>query len=374
MTPFDLADFDAHEAVHFFSDAGTGLEAIIAIHSTALGPAAGGCRYWTYQSRGAALIDVLRLSRGMSYKNAMTGLPFGGGKAVVLKHSGQRSQGLFAALGRAVDSLGGCYITAEDVGTSVADMQAVAGATRYVSGLASAKDVAGGSPSPKTAYGVFVSLQEGWRFLTGTGIAGTRVAVQGLGGVGYDLCRCLHQAGAQLFVCDLNPDRVQRAQCEFGAAAVSTDVILSADVDILAPCAMGAILNAGTIAKISARLIVGGANNQLATVEDGERLRQAGILYAPDYIVNAGGIICAASEYLGDGSEVEVMARIGQIPATLRTIFEQAAAQSLPTNVIADRMAQERLLKGSRPGNAGSADPNSRHRLTGTDRVARADG
>jgi leucine dehydrogenase len=374
MTPFDLADFDAHEAVHFFSDAGTGLEAIIAIHSTALGPAAGGCRYWAYQSRGAALIDVLRLSRGMSYKNAMAGLPFGGGKVVVLKRPGQRSEGLFAALGRAVNSLGGSYITAEDVGTSVADMQAVARSTRFVSGLTSAKDVAGGNPSPKTAYGIFISLREGWRYLTGTDLAGTRVAVQGLGGVGYDLCRRLYQAGAHLFVSDLDPDCVRRVQQEFAAVAVSAEDILSADVDILAPCALGAVLNPETISTISARLIAGGANNQLATVEDGERLRQAGILYAPDYIVNAGGIICAASEYLGEGSEGEVMARIGQIPATLRTIFEQAAAASLPTNVVADRMAQERLLKGSRPGNAGAVNPSSGQSQNATGRVARADG
>jgi leucine dehydrogenase len=374
MTPFDLADFDGHEAVHFFSDAGTGLEAIIAIHSTALGAAAGGCRYWTYQSRGAALIDALRLSRGMSYKNAMAGLPFGGGKAVVLKRPGLRSESLFKALGRAIDSLGGSYITAEDVGTTVADMQAVAGSTPSVSGLMSAKDVAGGNPSPKTAYGVFISLQAAWRYLTATDLAGVRVAVQGLGGVGFDLCKRLHQAGARLFVSDMDADRVQRAQQEFGAMAVLAEVILSTDVDILAPCALGAILNAGTIPRISARLIAGGANNQLAAIEDGERLRQAGTLYAPDYIVNAGGIICVASEYLGEGSEDEVWARIEQIPITLRTIFEQAAAESLLTNVVSDRMAQGRLLKSARPGKGGAATSKGAQTSNGRDRVVRVDG
>jgi leucine dehydrogenase len=300
MTPFDLVDFDGHEAVHFVSDVDSGLEAIIAVHSTALGPAVGGCRYWSYEPRGAALIDVLRLSRGMSYKNAMAGLPFGGGKAVVFKRSGLSPDSIFAALGRAVDKLGGLYITAEDVGTTVTDMQVVARSTRFVSGLRSSGDVAGGNPSPKTAYGVFISLQEGSRYLSARNLAGVHVAVQGLGAVGYYLCQLVHQAGARLFVADVDDDRVRRVQREFGAVPVTPEAILSADIDILAPCALGAIVNADTIPRISARLIAGGANNQLATAEDGERLRLAGILYAPDYIVNSGGIICAASEYLGE--------------------------------------------------------------------------
>jgi leucine dehydrogenase len=345
MTPFDLTDFDGHEAVHFFNDAESGLEAIIAVHSTALGPAAGGCRYWIYPSYDEALIDVLRLSRGMSYKNAMAGLPFGGGKAVVLKRPGGRSQELFAALGRAIDSLGGTYVTAEDVGTTVEDMQAVARETRYVSGLGSSQDVAGGNPSPKTALGVFLSIQEGWRHLGGTSLAGIRVAVQGLGGVGYHLCRHLHQAGARLFVSDLGADRVRHAQRELEAVGVPPETILAADVDILAPCALGAILNKDTIPRISAQLIAGGANNQLASGQDGDRLRDAGILYAPDYVVNAGGIICVASEYLGTGSEAQVRARIEQIPVTLKEIFKKAAADSLPTNTVSDRIAKERLRR-----------------------------
>jgi leucine dehydrogenase len=347
MTPFDLSDFDGHESVHFCCDTDTGLEAVIAIHSTALGPAVGGCRYWTYNSRGIALIDALRLSRGMSYKNAMAGLPFGGGKAVVLKRPGLQSESLFLALGRAVNKLGGSYITAEDVGTTVTDMQIVARSTPFVSGIRSSGNVAGGDPSPKTAYGVFISLQGVWRYLTGSSLAGVRVAVQGLGAVGYHLCQLARRAGASLIVADVNADLARRAQKEFDAVAVSPEDILFADTDILAPCALGAILNARTIPLISARVIVGGANNQLATVEDGERLRRGGILYAPDYIVNAGGIICAASEYLGNRSEAEVMARIEQIPTTLRAIIEQASADSLPTNVVADRMAKLRLVEGA---------------------------
>lgn len=348
MTPFDLPDFDQHESVHFFSDAASGLEAIIALHSTALGPAAGGCRSWRYASRTAALTDVLRLSRGMSYKNALAGLPFGGGKAVILEQPGRpRSSELFEAFGRAVDSLGGAYVTAEDVGTTVADMRVIATRTRYVSGLASSPGVAGGDPSPKTAYGVFLGLREGWRHVSGSeDLWGVRVAVQGLGGVGYHLCQRLHAAGARLFVSDLRTERTERAREEFNAVVVAPEVAPCADVDILAPCALGAILNVETIPQISARLIAGGANNQLATASDGVRLRERGILYAPDYVVNAGGIICAASEYLGRGSEQEVLARITRIRETLNEVFERASAEALPTDVVADRMAQERIAQG----------------------------
>jgi len=349
VTPFDSADFDQHESVHFFSDAETGLEAIVAIHNTALGPAAGGCRYWSYSSSDAALTDALRLSRGMSYKNAMAGLPFGGGKAVVLKRPGGPSGALFEALGRAIDRLGGSYITAEDVGTTVTDMQAVARATPFVSGLAGSHDVAGGDPSPKTAYGVFLGLQEGWRYLNDADLEGVRVAVQGLGGVGYHLCHYLYEAGVRLFVSDLNADRVRKVQQEFEAAVLPPDVVLGADVDVLAPCAMGAILNEDSIPRVSARLIAGGANNQLATPHDGERLRKRGILYAPDYVVNAGGIICVASEYLGEGSDAEVMQRIGRIPTTLREILQKADYETLPTSIVADRMAQEVLSRKARP-------------------------
>jgi leucine dehydrogenase len=279
----------------------------------------------------------------------MAGLPFGGGKAVVLAAPGQRPDALFESLGRAIHRLAGAYITAEDVGTTVADMQAVARSTRFVSGLKSLNNVAGGSPSPKTAYGVYLSIQEGWRYVSDSNLKGVRVAVQGLGAVGYHLCEHLHRAGARLWVSDLDENRMQRVQQQFAAQAVSAGDILAADVDVLAPCAMGAILNEQTIPTIQARLIAGGANNQLASTEDGERLRKAGILYAPDYIVNAGGIICAASEYLGQGSELQVRQRIEQIPTTLRAIIAQASAQMLPTNIVADRRARERLSKGVPP-------------------------
>jgi len=346
MTPFDYADFDGHESLHFFNDPATGLEAIIAIHSTARGPAAGGCRHWSYLSRDAALTDALRLARGMSYKNALAGLPLGGGKAVVLRRPGAHSrQELFAAFGRAVDSLGGRYITAEDVGTTVADMRSIAATTRYVSGLGGSDAVAGGDPSPSTAYGVFLGLREAWCHVGGSGadLAGVRVAVQGLGGVGYNLCRQLHAAGARLVVSDLDRARVERAVAEFDATEAAPAEVLQADVDIQSPCALGAVLNERSIPAIRARLVAGAANNQLATSEDGERLRRRGILYAPDYVINAGGIIRVACEYLQQGTESEVRAHVARIPATLRQVLEQAARESLPTHVVADRMAEQAL-------------------------------
>jgi leucine dehydrogenase len=349
MTPFEASDFDAHEAVHFFTDPHSGLRAIIAIHSTALGPAAGGARYWTYASSADALTDVLRLSKGMTYKNAMADLPLGGGKAVILRQpQPPPSQQLFEAFGRAIESLGGRYITAEDVGTTVGEMQYVARATRYVSGLKAGVDHAGGDPSPKTALGVYLGLEYCWRHLMRRDLAGARVAVQGLGGVGYALARRLHEAGAKLVVSDVNLRRLKLAQVELAASAVTPEEILSAEVDIIAPCALGGILNVSSIPRIRARLIAGGANNQLATGEDGERLRSRGIWYAPDYVINAGGIINVASEYLGQGSETEVLERIARIPIRLGKIFTAAAEQGLPTNVVADQMARERLARSTK--------------------------
>jgi leucine dehydrogenase len=345
MTPFDSPDFDDHEAVHFFCDPSSGLEAIIALHSSALGPSAGGCRYWAYDTREAGLTDALRLSRGMSYKNALADLPFGGGKAVILRNERQTDRrAVFEAFGQAVNSLDGRYVTAEDVGTHVEDMQAIHRMTRYVSGIVSEHGVAGGDPSPKTAYGVFLGLRETWRHVSGTeDLSGVRVAVQGLGGVGGHLCTHLHEAGAQLIVADLNGDLVTRMVGEFAAVAAAPSDILEVDADILAPCALGAILNSASIPRLRVRAIAGGANNQLATDADGRALAERGITYAPDYVVNAGGIISVASEYLGSGSEEEVRRKIERIPLTLRGILERARDERLPTAAVADRLARERI-------------------------------
>ena len=349
MAAFDDPAFDDHERVIFCRDVATGLKAIIAIHSTALGPAAGGCRLWQYESDDAALHDVLRLSQGMSYKNAMAGVDFGGGKAVILKTPGfAPTAALFERFGEFVDQLDGQYITAEDVGMTVAIMQTIAKRTRYVSGLPQRAGRAGGDPSPKTAFGVFTGIEAAVRFaLSRESLRGITVAVQGVGNVGYNLCRYLHAAGARLVVADLDAARVEAACEEFGAAAVRLDEILLQDVEVIAPCALGAILNERSIPKIRAPIVAGGANNQLETREDGSRLCDAGILYAPDYVINAGGIINVACEYRGQGDDDTVMQRVAAIGPRLIRIFEDAAESGRPTNEIADELARKIIAAAS---------------------------
>lgn len=345
MTLFTSPHFAGHEQVSYFHDADTGLRAIVALHSTALGPAAGGCRMWAYPDDQAAVDDALRLSRGMSFKNAMADLPLGGGKAVILGDARRdKTDALMEAFGRAVDSLGGRYVTAEDVGITVADMASAARHTRFISGLAKTESAAGGDPSPKTARGVFIGLKSAVKAKLGRNdLDGVRVAVQGLGGVGYNLCRDLHGAGAKLAVADIHEDRTVRAADEFAAEVLGADDILFADVDVLAPCALGAVLNAQSIPRLQARVIAGGANNQLATDVDGTRLLERGILYAPDYVINAGGIINVSAEYLGNRSEAQVDADILRIGDRLAEIFARAAREGTPTNVIADAMAEEKI-------------------------------
>src|SRR5579862_8332086 len=309
MEIFDMREFDGHELVVFGHNAASGLHAVIALHSTTLGPAAGGCRIWPYGSTTEAVADVLRLSRGMSYKNAMAGLPLGGGKAVIIADSRTaKTPELFAAFGRCVDALGGRYITAEDVGTTTADMAQVARVTRYVAGLGRAPGEAGGDPGPKTALGVFLGIKAAVRFRLGKSeLAGVSVAVQGVGGVGYHLCGLLAAEGAVLTVADVRPAAVQRVCDEFRARAVAVEDVLWADVDVLAPCALGAILTTQSIAQLRARIVAGAANNQLAQGQDGTALPAAGILYAPDYVINAGGIISVSREYHGGATEAQVV-------------------------------------------------------------------
>ena len=343
MTVFSNPAFDNHERVLFCRDEPTGLCAIIAIHSTALGPAAGGTRLWTYANDDDALYDVLRLSQGMSYKNAMAGLKFGGGKAVIIKTPDfDASDALFERFGEFVDTLGGDYITAEDVGMSVEIMETIARRTRFVSGLPLQSGKAGGDPSPKTAYGIFCGIHAAVKARLGSDdLEGLRVAVQGVGHVGYYLCKLLHEAGAALVVSDMDQTRVDRVCGEFSAEPVASAEILDADVDVLAPCALGAILHEESIPGIKARIIAGGANNQLRSPEDGQRLADAGILYAPDYVINAGGIINVACEYFGDVDDAGVTDLVAQIGPRLAGIFEEAARTGEPTNVIADRQARK---------------------------------
>ena len=343
MAAFEDSAFDDHERVIFCCDEQTGLKAIIAIHSTALGPAAGGTRLWSYESDDAALHDVLRLSHAMSYKNAMAGLKFGGGKAVIIKTPDfDGTEALYEKYGEFVDQLNGKYVTAEDVGMSVEIMETVARRTKYVSGLSRKDGQAGGDPSPKTSYGVFKGIEAAVAFQLGRdSVDGMTVAVQGVGNVGYHLCRFLSEAGAKLVVADIDKARVKRACDEFGATAVAFGEIVTQKADVLAPCALGATINTQSIPALQTTIVAGGANNQLETPEDGQRLSDAGILYAPDYVINGGGILNVASEYYADADDDDVMRRVAEIGPRLTGIFEAAKQSGKPTNVIADEMARE---------------------------------
>ena len=327
---FDHPSFDAHEGVHIFQDEASGLKAIIAIHSTQLGPAAGGCRMWNYENGEAMLRDALRLSQGMSYKNAMAGLPLGGGKAVIWGNAREdKSPELFRAFGRAVESLQGVYWTAEDVGLSPGDLATAAEETKYAAGLESGA-AASGDPSPVTALGVYRGILETAKRAFGSDdMNGKTVAVQGVGSVGSDVCRHLAKAGASLVITDVNQAALDQVAKETGAKIVSPDEIYDVAMDIFSPNALGATVNDTTLARISAKAIAGGANNQLATSEMGDKVRQAGILYAPDYVINGGGIINVAAEISGNYSREWVDGKLDTLVDTLGTLLDQALSLSL---------------------------------------------
>ena len=335
-------DFDAHEALHFVTDKASGLRAIIAMHSTHLGPAAGGTRFWHYADDADALTDALRLSRGMSFKNAMAGLPMGGGKGVVLASDAvEKTPELLAAFGAAVESLGGRYVTAEDVGMSDADMVAISKATRHVSGLPVAQGSAGGDPGPFTALGVYLGIKAAIREGLATDSAkDVRIAIQGVGSVGGGVARRLAAEGAKLTLADVNLARAKALAEELGAELADSAAIMEVEADVLSPNALGAVLNADSIQRLKAKVVAGGANNQLATREDGARVAEAGILYAPDYVINAGGIINVGLEYLGQGDEAEVMARIAKIPERLEQVWQRSAETGHPASDVADEIAQ----------------------------------
>jgi len=345
---WDFADFDDHEHVHMFRDRQSGLTAVIAVHSTHLGPGAGGVRYWHYPQRAAAITDALRLSRGMSYKNAMAGLPMGGGKGVILADEhGVKTPELLAAFGRAVDSLGGAYVTAEDVGMSVADIVAISHQTKHVSGLPVAGDEVGGDPGPQTALGVYLGILAAIKQGLGTDSAkGVRVAIQGVGSVGGGVARRLAADGAILTLADVNLTRAKELADELGAELADSAAIMEVEADVLSPNALGAILTEESIAKLNVPIVAGGANNQLATAADGQRVHDRGIVYAPDYVINAGGIINVALEYLGQSSREEVESRIRQIPGRLAEIWAESKASGTPASVVADRMAQKLIGRG----------------------------
>ncbi|MFV8836452.1 Glu/Leu/Phe/Val dehydrogenase dimerization domain-containing protein [Aquisalimonas sp.] len=348
MSIFEHHEFDGHEQVCFGHDPESGLRAIIAVHNTRLGPGLGGLRMWPYESEGAAITDVLRLSRGMTYKNAMAGLAHGGGKAVIIGDpASDKTPALMRAMGRFIQRQSGCYITAEDSGISVPDLQTLAQETPFVTGVMTARgpdgEVLTGDPSPATALGVFTGIHAAVRHaLQRDELGGLRVAIQGLGSVGYRLAGHLHEAGATLVVSDINPAAVERAGAAFGARVVDVDAIHAEPVDVYAPCAMGAAINDRTLPELQARIVAGAANNQLQRPDHGRALHRRGILYAPDYVINAGGVIDVGAQW-GDYDAAQVRERVLAIGDTLDQVFREARDTGEPPEVIADRIAERRF-------------------------------
>ena len=349
ITDWGFPDFDDHEGVHLFSDRESGLSAIIAVHSSKLGPAAGGVSFWHYAYHRAAITDALRLSRGMSYKNAMANLPLGGGKGVILasQPGATVTTAQLEAFGRAVESLGGKYVTADDVGMSEERMKVVATQTRHVSGLPVAAGGAGGDPGPVTARGVYLGLKAAAkRGLGADSMKDVRVAIQGVGSVGGGVARLLAADGAKLVLADVNAERAKALAAELGGEAVDASQILGIETDVLSPNALGAIFTEQSIAALKTTVVAGGANNQLATRQDGHRLHDRGILYAPDYVINAGGIINVGLEYLGQGNMAEVQARVDKIPERLIEVWDESARTGDPQSEVADRIAQRLIGRG----------------------------
>lgn len=347
----DLENY-GHEQVVFFHDKETGLKAIIGIHSTVLGPALGGTRMWNYVDEAAALRDVLRLSRGMTYKAAVAGLNLGGGKAVIIGDARtHKTEEMMAAFGRAVESVGGRYITAEDVGMSVKDIDLIRQYTKHAVG--GSNEGGSGDPSVMTAYGVFQGMKAALKHIgLGNGsLDGLKVAVQGVGNVGYHLCSYLSAAGAKLIITDIYPNSIERIVNEFGAEVVSPDEIYGVDCDVFAPCALGAILNNRTIPQLKCKLVAGSANNQLETDADGFALQAKGIVYAPDYAINAGGLINVAAELDGYNAEL-VNQKVSKIYNTIEDILNIAKKEGILPHQAADRLAEQRLDEVRKSPNA----------------------
>jgi|SaaInlStandDraft_7_1057024.scaffolds.fasta_scaffold58752_1 leucine dehydrogenase len=340
MSVFDSPAFDNHEDVRFFCDPVAGLRAIIAIHSTALGPAAGGCRMFPYASEEDAVFDALRLSRGMSFKSALAGVPMGGGKSVIIGDPAtEKSQKLFEAFGRAVNTFDGRYHTGEDSGTAVQDMDWASGVSDYIHGT-STEDA--GDPSPATSVGIVAGIEAAVRYKLGRDdLEGLVVAIQGVGAVGYGAAEILHQKGARLIVADVNDQAVQDCVEKFGAEAVTTDEIILADAEVFAPCAFGAGINDETLPRFNCDIIAGSANNQLLEDRHGAALVERGILYAPDYVINAGGVIWISDAMENGFDPDRATKRLHAIGDALTAIFQRADQEGRGTNEIADVMAEE---------------------------------
>ena len=348
MTPWDYPDFDNHEELHFIHDEASGLHAIIALHSTHLGPAGGGARFWHYADDAKALTDALRLSRGMSYKNAMAGLALGGGKAVILADKNRsKSHELLAAFGRAVDGIGGRYVTAEDVGMSVNDMIEIQRQTRHVAGLPAEGAAVGGDPGPHTSLGVFLGMKAAVRRALGKDtLKGLHIALQGAGSVASGVALHACAEGAKLTIADVDSDKANKLADATGGNVIDPGELLTLEADVLSPNALGGIFDEESIQALRVPIIAGGANNQLATPEDGARLHERGILYAPDYVINAGGIINVCTEYLADGDASLVRERIEGIPDRLEQIWAESASSGRDPAAVADSMAQRLIGRG----------------------------
>lgn len=350
MDIFKRMEQHDYEQLVFCQDKNSGLKAIICIHDTTLGPALGGTRMWNYETEEEAIEDAIRLGRGMTYKNAAAGLNLGGGKTVIIGDPlKDKNEEMFRAFGRFIQGLNGRYITAEDVGTTVADMDLIHEETDFVTGISPAFG-SSGNPSPVTAYGIYIGMKAAALEAFGDdSLEGKTITVQGVGNVAYTLCKHLHEEGAKLIVTDINQDAVQRAVNDFGAVAVAPNDIYSQEADIFAPCAMGAIINDETIPQLKVKVVAGSANNQLKEERHGDELEAKGIVYAPDFVINSGGVINVADELYGYNNE-RAMKRVETIYDSITRIFEISKRDGIPSYIAAERMAEERInrVKNSR--------------------------
>ena len=353
ITRLNITDYE--QVVHFMDET-SGLNAIIAVHNTKLGPAIGGCRMYAYETFEDALQDVLNLSRGMTSKNALAGLKFGGGKSVIIGGSELKSEDLFLAFGDALNYFNGKYYTGEDVGISVEDVDIMRRRSKFAAGT----DRGGkgsGDPSPFTAYGVFLGIQEAVKARLGqSGVRGVRVAVSGLGHVGFEVCRLLHAAGASLIVADINDQVLKQADEIFGATIVDYHHIHAVDANVYTPCALGGAINPDTIHDLKCEIVAGAANNQLMNTEMGDELHRRRILYAPDYVINAGGVVSVAHEVMGDWSRDAVREQTREISKVLNNIFRESREKDCPTSVIADHMVERLLSKSGDDPHLGGTD------------------
>lgn len=347
MPVFEKIQADNYEQIVFCNDTKTGLKAIIALHNTALGPATGGCRMWNYRDEEEALTDVLRLSKGMTYKNSISNLPLGGGKSIIIGDVSQKSSEMLKRFGEFVETLNGHYITAKDVGIDSSDLKTIKTRTSHILGIAGEAN-SSGDPSPVTAWGVYNGMLACAEKAFGKkSLNGLHVALQGLGAVNYHLLKYLQQEGAKVTACDINAEAVERARKEFSVQIVSPETVCDTACDIFSPGALGAVINPQTIPRLKCKVVAGAANNQLATEKDGEALLGRGILYAPDYAINAGGVINISHEREGYSRD-RAYAHVAKIYDTIKNILEVSASDRLPTNLVANRIAENRVQEAER--------------------------